>query len=411
LGGGALNIEDQLPQSELDLQKFIDLQVSENIHLDYKRTDALTNSKWKSEIAKDVSAFANSDGGILIYGIEEDANHNPSKIDRTLTTGKLNKETIEQVINSGVAPRIHGVRIVEISLGEGSSAFAIQIPKAFRPHQETHGHRYYKRFNFQSVSLHDFEIEDLRRREEKLRPLVRVSVQIMQRFMVVLKIENPESFVAQDVKLTFEPPIPWRNGPPRAVREGIKYLSPSQEISFNLDSTHQILNPESGYPETFEVRAKYLHPLLDREVEDSYFIDLASWAGSKLPTSELSQFSDKLAEGIGKLVDELKAVKNSLNEINRISAPTGLALSVSTLKDLKSLLQQRNEDNKIDPRVRDFGPAAIQELFDIEFHTATRIWEFFQFHESDKALDALFPDDPNLVKQIRSKLFISGKMI
>lgn len=47
-------------------------QVEENLQLDYTGAGslALTDGK-KKEIAKDISAFANSNGGMVIYGIRE----------------------------------------------------------------------------------------------------------------------------------------------------------------------------------------------------------------------------------------------------------------------------------------------------------------------------------------------------
>ena len=52
-----------------DIEQLIENEVEENIHLDYKSEGALEKSeKKRNEIIKDVSAFANSDGGIIIYG-------------------------------------------------------------------------------------------------------------------------------------------------------------------------------------------------------------------------------------------------------------------------------------------------------------------------------------------------------
>ena len=47
-------------------------QTEENLHLDYKGAGSLaTIDGKKKEISKDISAFANSDGGFVIYGIRE----------------------------------------------------------------------------------------------------------------------------------------------------------------------------------------------------------------------------------------------------------------------------------------------------------------------------------------------------
>lgn len=53
------------PKSKADIEKMIRDQVQENIHLDYKDSRAIRKNA-RDDIAKDVSAFANSDGGVLI---------------------------------------------------------------------------------------------------------------------------------------------------------------------------------------------------------------------------------------------------------------------------------------------------------------------------------------------------------
>lgn len=51
-----------------DIQQLIQDEIEEDIHLDYKDGRALSKEeKKRTEITKDVSAFANSAGGIIIY--------------------------------------------------------------------------------------------------------------------------------------------------------------------------------------------------------------------------------------------------------------------------------------------------------------------------------------------------------
>jgi predicted HTH transcriptional regulator len=63
----------ELPTTIAEVQTLIDTQVQESLHLDYKDSRALARVK-ASEISKDVSAFANADGGTIIYGVTE-VNH------------------------------------------------------------------------------------------------------------------------------------------------------------------------------------------------------------------------------------------------------------------------------------------------------------------------------------------------
>jgi predicted HTH transcriptional regulator len=72
--------------------------IEENPELEYKSAAALRKEDKKvMEITKDVSSFANSNGGILIYGIAEDQTnkHLPGKID-TVDRKIITKEWLEQ---------------------------------------------------------------------------------------------------------------------------------------------------------------------------------------------------------------------------------------------------------------------------------------------------------------------------
>jgi Putative DNA-binding domain len=119
------------------------------------------DSRSRDELCKDISAFANSAGGQIIYGIEE-KNQKPTKIDQG---SDITREWIEQVIDSNVRPRIEGLVIMPIPVGNGRHAYVLTIPQASgrAPHQAP-DHKYYKRQNFQSVPMEDYEIRDTLRR-------------------------------------------------------------------------------------------------------------------------------------------------------------------------------------------------------------------------------------------------------
>ena len=135
------------PRKLQDLKNMIKNQIQENTHLDYKRSSALLSKNSRGEIAKDVSAFANSDGGCIIYGIEEDK-HLPKRIDSGVDHNIYTREWLEDVITSNISPRIEGVEIAQIQLSPDYSVYIVDIPKSFRgPHQERISNRYYKRFN------------------------------------------------------------------------------------------------------------------------------------------------------------------------------------------------------------------------------------------------------------------------
>jgi predicted HTH transcriptional regulator len=134
--------------SEKDLLELISSKYEESLQLDFKRAESLDSSeKKKIEISKDVSAFANSAGGTIVYGIAE-SNQEPRCAESLspIDPSKYNKEWVEQIVNSRIQPRIQGVLINPVPLAGGKVAYVVCIPQSTTAHQAS-DHKYYKRFN------------------------------------------------------------------------------------------------------------------------------------------------------------------------------------------------------------------------------------------------------------------------
>ncbi len=153
---------------EADLLQLVSEKADESLELDFKESGALQKTDGKKrDLSKDVSAFAHSAGGTLIYGIIEDQEtHAASALDDGFDPTDISKEWVEQVINSNIQPRISGVRIHAVDLithKPGNVAYVVTVPKSSTAHQAA-DRRYYKRFNFQSVQMEDYEIRDVMQR-------------------------------------------------------------------------------------------------------------------------------------------------------------------------------------------------------------------------------------------------------
>jgi len=154
--------------TEADLNELIQDDVQEAWNLDYKASGALARTDAsRNELSKDVAAFANSAGGRIIYGIIERDQH-PQTIDDGVNARELSREWLEQIISTNIQPRIDGLRIYPIQLpskGADRVAYIIDIPQSTSraPHQ-SRDNKYYKRYNFQSVAMEDYEIRDIMRR-------------------------------------------------------------------------------------------------------------------------------------------------------------------------------------------------------------------------------------------------------
>lgn len=200
-------MKDFLLKDDFNEKFILDLienEVEESIHLDFKAADALSKSDGKrKEISKDISSFANSDGGMIIYGINE-LNHKASSIS-FIDGNVFTKEWLEQIISSTIQRKISNLKIVPIRFNGcvKSTIYIVIIPKSFETPHMCRDNRYYRRYNFESVQMEEYEIRELYNRRsiakldiESFTYSINNSNNIMQiefEFNVINNGEVPES--------------------------------------------------------------------------------------------------------------------------------------------------------------------------------------------------------------------------
>ncbi len=154
--------------SESDINDLITNKIEESLNLDFKASGALSKEpKKKKEISKDVSAMANSEGGIIIYGLTED--HHVASSFSFIDGEEYTKEWLEHVINTNISRRISNIKIVPIRVGDDlkKTIYVVRIPESnLAPHMASNN-RFYKRYNFESVPMEQYEVRLLYNLKEK----------------------------------------------------------------------------------------------------------------------------------------------------------------------------------------------------------------------------------------------------
>lgn len=152
-----------------DLQALIDNQVFENRELEYKGYSFVGGKlpdKQRDKFMKEIAAFANTDGGTIIIGMQEDENRLPTKLSGAgMGLGDFDGwlSSFKQMVLSRIRPHLHGIECVPVELEDNNIAIVISIPKSYaRPHSYWDGNK--DEFFMRHVNgIMYMDIDDLRK--------------------------------------------------------------------------------------------------------------------------------------------------------------------------------------------------------------------------------------------------------
>lgn len=123
---------------ETNLQQLINAQVPESRTLDYKRDLEVSTPDQRKEFLADISSFANASGGHLIIGIDESGGIPTTINGVSVPDPDAEVLRLENIIRTGIDPRIPGLETRAISLSSGDYVLIFRIPQSWiSPHMVT----------------------------------------------------------------------------------------------------------------------------------------------------------------------------------------------------------------------------------------------------------------------------------
>ena len=140
----------------------------EDIHLDCKILSGgdSFNRDDRKNLAKAISGFANSDGGLLVWGV--DARSDGSGADvvsglTPITNCSVAYSDLQSLTGKAVSPLVDNVKHRMIEIGEGSGFIVTYVPRSdTAPHMACLGEkRYFKRSGDSFYCLEHFDLEDM----------------------------------------------------------------------------------------------------------------------------------------------------------------------------------------------------------------------------------------------------------
>ena len=180
------------------IYSFINEKAQESLYLEFKSGKALTRQNdSRKELVKDVTGFANADGGLIVYGIEEKKENGIASAAAIapLMLEEIDKDWVSAVIRDNTSPRFHNFDVIEI-LVEGGRVLVVDVRAGGTAHQNLFDNKYYQRAGVANVALTDFQIRDLMARSTKpqadVSPKIRPVQQLFEfhRYLFGVSIRN-----------------------------------------------------------------------------------------------------------------------------------------------------------------------------------------------------------------------------
>lgn len=148
--------------TEKDLQRLIDDQVPEGKSIEYKLELNLEKGDDKKEFLHDVTSFANTAGGHLLFGVEPDGDRAvdlpgivapPEEQDRI-------KQRIENLLRDSVGPRLPSVQPWFVKLASGNHVLVLRIVQSWAgPHMVSTSWKFFAR---NSTGKFPLDVHELR---------------------------------------------------------------------------------------------------------------------------------------------------------------------------------------------------------------------------------------------------------
>jgi hypothetical protein len=158
---------------EADISSLIAEQTTEGAYLDLKRDLPGRNDAARHEFLADVSAFANSAGGDLIYGVDEDGEGKAVTVVAQVGNPDQEARRLLDVLMHGVQPRIPGVQVQPVTV-DGGFVLIVRVPQSWAgPHRVNTNQHFFVREGARKRQLDVPEIRGLFLRSERQAEAVR----------------------------------------------------------------------------------------------------------------------------------------------------------------------------------------------------------------------------------------------
>ena len=332
---------------EAFLRQLCESECPESQTLDFKRELPGKLDQDKHELCKDVVALANAEGGDLVYGIEEKDGVAGSIVGITTETADVAIRRINQVLEAGIEPRIHGLRMQHIPVSEGY-VLILQVPASYDgPHCiRTNGNnKQQRRFVMRNGTMvSDMSYDQIRAAFDRTATLAEQA----RRF-----IANRRELIANG-----ETPVPLKEGP-KLVIHLVPISGLAGRMAVDLRTVYHVnyndfIDDEwGGGTRFFNIDGLVVYPGFGRDKgEEGYNHIFRTGAlegvtlGGESLEKQFSLWSLKMSKFYYQSMNMFSEAVKSLE----LSGPGLLGLSVFNVKGYELVIDRHNRSHKMADR-------------------------------------------------------------
>lgn len=155
------------------VHSFVAEGAAEGPHLDFKRDLVRLDAAGRHELLADVCAFANSSGGDLLYGVNEDGEARAVAIVPIAGNADEEARRIQDSILNGIEPRAPGVQVRAVPVA-GGFVLVVRVPQSWAgPHRVKSNQHFFVREGARKRQLDMPEIRGMFLRTEQQAQRVR----------------------------------------------------------------------------------------------------------------------------------------------------------------------------------------------------------------------------------------------
>lgn len=203
-----------------EINSYLKNKQEENLNLEFKtiKSSNFKSPDDKKNLASSISGFANSNSGIIIWGI--DCRKNSDGVDCAVAAKEIQPlslflSRLNELTGDSVSPQVDGVKH-KILETDNNGGFAVTfVPESDSgPHMAKLGeNRYYKRSGDSFYVMEHFDIEDMFGRRKKPNLALTIKVPNKHNPSIIVCLKNTGRGSAKAPYLAFEIPHPWKLSP------------------------------------------------------------------------------------------------------------------------------------------------------------------------------------------------------